>query len=59
MNEKIEELKSQRVRSITDFTNELHDKVASLYENLMDNDNKSAKKDINYIIKTLRTLKLQ
>lgn len=55
---KIIQLNSSKVKSITKFTNELHDKVAELYECLMDDDILNAKKVKVEMTKQLTDLKI-
>lgn len=57
MEEKLIELNSHRVKSIAEFTTNIHNLTAELYESLIDGDDESSKKNSNEIIKNLKSLK--
>lgn len=56
--DKLNEINSVKVKSITRFTNNLHDLVAELYEGLIDDDVSSARKAKVEMVKNLTELKI-
>ncbi len=56
--EKLFILKSRKVKSITNFTNELHNLVADLYEALMDDDIHSVKKTKGELVDQVSNMKV-
>ncbi len=57
-NRKLRKLNNSRTTSIDEYTNNLHDKVAELYEALMDNEIDEAVKIQRSMTSILRSLKI-